>query len=282
MNILVTGYSGQLGFDIVNELNKRNIKCLGIDINDLDLTDENAVKDFFDDNKWSHIIHCAAYTAVDKAESCEDLCRRVNVDGTRYLVEQCKKYNMPMMYFSTDYVYGGEGSEPYKVGDQIKPLGVYAKTKYEGELEVSKLDKYFIIRTSWVFGNNGNNFINTMMKLSEDHKELRIVYDQVGSPTYTIDLAKLSCDMILTDKYGVYHASNEGYVSWADYAREIFKLANLDVNVINVTTEEYNAKAMRPKNSRLDKSKLTEMGFDRLPDWKDALKRYMIQKGWYK
>lgn len=282
MNILVTGFSGQLGFDIVNELKKRNIECCGVDINELDLTDENAVKDFFNDNKWTHIIHCAAYTAVDKAESCPDLCRKVNVDGTRYLVEQCKKYNMTMMYFSTDYVYGGDGNEPYKVGDPIKPLGVYAKTKYEGELEVSKLDNYFIIRTSWVFGNNGNNFINTMMKLSETHKELSVVNDQIGSPTYTIDLAKLSCDMIVTDKYGIYHASNEGYVSWADFAREIFKLANLDVNVINVTTEEYNATALRPKNSRLDKSKLTEMGFNRLPDWKDALKRYMIEKGWLK
>lgn len=282
MNILVTGFSGQLGFDIVNELKKRNIECQGVDILDLDLTDEKAVEDFFSDKNFTHIIHCAAYTAVDKAETCEDICRKVNVDGTRYLVSQCKKYDMTMMYFSTDYVYGGDGNEPYKVGDSIKPLGVYAKTKYEGELEVIKLDKYFIIRTSWVFGNNGTNFINTMMKLSDNHKELRVVSDQIGSPTYTVDLAKLSCDMISTDKYGIYHASNEGYVSWADFAREIFRLADKDIQVIDVTTEEYHAKAMRPKNSRLDKSKLTEMGFSRLPDWKDALKRYMIGKGWLK
>ena len=186
------------------------------------------------------------------------------------------------MYFSTDYVYGGEGNETYKVGDQINTLVVYAKTKYEGEWEIFKLDKYFIIRTFWVFGNNGNNFINTMMKLSENHRELRVVVDQIGSPTYTVDLAKLSCDMILTDKYGIYHASNEGYVSWADFAREIFKLANIDIYIIDVTTEEYNATAMSPKNSRLDKSKLIEMGFDKLPDWKDAMKRYMIGKGWLK
>ena len=282
MNILVTGFGGQLGYDIIKELESRNIPCKGIDIQDLDLTDEAAVNNFFSDNKYTHLIHCAAWTAVDKAEENEALCRKVNVDGTRYLAAQCKKYNMPMMYFSTDYVYGGEGNEPYKIGDKINPLGVYAKTKYEGELEVSKLDKYFIIRTSWVFGNNGNNFINTMMKLSENHNELKVVCDQIGSPTYTIDLAKLSCDMIVTDKYGVYHASNEGYISWADFAREIFKYANLNVNVINVTTEEYNAKAMRPKNSRLDKSKLTEMGFSRLPDWQDALHRYMTIKGWIK
>ena len=282
MNILVTGFGGQLGYDIIKELESRNIPCKGIDIQDLDLTDEAAVNNFFSDNKYTHLIHCAAWTAVDKAEENEALCRKVNVDGTKYLAEQCKKYNMPMMYFSTDYVYGGEGNEPYKIGDKINPLGVYAKTKYEGELEVSKLDKYFIIRTSWVFGNNGNNFINTMMKLSENHNELKVVCDQIGSPTYTIDLAKLSCDMIVTDKYGVYHASNEGYISWADFAREIFKYANLNVNVINVTTEEYNAKAMRPKNSRLDKSKLTEMGFSRLPNWQDALHRYMTIKGWIK
>ena len=282
MKVLVTGFNGQLGFDIVNQLKKINIDCVGIDKSELDITDENAVNVFFDSCKYTHIIHCAAWTAVDDAETNEDLCKKVNVDGTRYLVNICKKYNLTMMYFSTDYVYGGIGDEPYKIGDPINPLGVYAKTKYQGELEVQTLDKYFIIRTSWVFGNNGKNFINTMIDLSKKYNEIKVVCDQIGSPTYTIDLSKLACDMIQTDKYGIYHASNEGFVSWSNFAREIFKLADINVSVIDVSTEEYNSKAKRPKNSRLDKSKLVDNGFDRLPEWQDALKRYLDVKGWLK
>ena len=275
--ILVTGFAGQLGHDIVHELKKRNISAFGIDKDELDITDENAVNNFFIDNKFSHIIHCAAWTAVDKAEdeSLKKVVYDVNVNGTKYIMQNCEKFDIPMMYFSTDYVFGGEGDKPFKVGDKVNPLGYYATTKYLGEEEVRKLKKYFIIRISWAFGKNGTNFIKTMIELSKKHKELNVVCDQIGSPTYMKDLAILASDMILTDKYGTYHATNEGYVSWADFAREIFRQKNLDVKVNDVTTEEYNAKAKRPKNSRLDKSKLDMEGFNRLPTWQDALSRFL-------
>ena len=277
VKILVTGNAGQLGFDIVNELSKRNIEAVGIDKTDLDITDEKAVDNFFVNNAFSHVIHCAAWTAVDKAEEKENekLVYDVNVNGTKYIMKNCLKYDMPMMYFSTDYVFGGEGDKPFKVDDKVNPLGKYALTKYLGEEEVRKLKKYFIIRISWAFGKNGSNFIKTMLNLSKNHKELNVVSDQVGSPTYMKDLAVLASDMILTNKYGTYHATNEGYVSWADFAREIFKLKNINIKVNDVTTEEYNAKAKRPKNSRLDKTKLDIEGFNRLPTWQDALDRFL-------
>ena len=275
--ILVTGFAGQLGHDIVHELEKRNIDAFGIDKNELDITDEKAVDDFFINNVFSHVIHCAAWTAVDKAEEKENeqLVYDVNVNGTKHIMKNCLKYDMPMMYFSTDYVFGGEGDKPFKVDDKVNPLGKYALTKYLGEEEVRKLKKYFIIRISWAFGKNGSNFIKTMLNLSKNHKELNVVSDQVGSPTYMKDLAVLASDMILTNKYGTYHATNEGYVSWADFAREIFKLKNINIKVNDVTTEEYNAKAKRPKNSRLDKTKLDIEGFNRLPTWQDALDRFL-------
>ena len=282
MRILVTGAQGQLGSDIVSELEKRKIEYIATDINILDIIDKNAVDNFFDTNGPTHVIHCAAYTAVDKAEEDENICRKVNVDGTANLVEACRRLNLPMMYFSTDYIFGGEGDKPYKIDSIANPLGVYAKTKYEGELKVVTLDKFFIVRISWVFGKNGNNFINTMIRLSEERDELKVVDDQIGSPTYTKDLSVLVCDMIQTDKYGIYHASNEGYVSWYDFAKEIFRLTGKTTKVIPVSTEEYNAKAHRPKNSRLDKSKLLEMGFNLLPTWQDALKMYLQEKKWIK
>ena len=282
MRILVTGAQGQLGSDIIAELDKRKIEYIATDINMLDITDKNSVDNFFDNNGPTHVIHCAAYTAVDKAEEDENICRKVNVDGTANLVEASRRLNLPLMYFSTDYIFGGEGDAPYKIDDPANPLGVYAKTKYEGELKVVTLDKFFIIRISWVFGKNGNNFINTMMRLSEERDELKVVNDQIGSPTYTKDLSVLVCDMIQTDKYGIYHASNEGFVSWYDFAKKIFELTGKTTKVLPVSTEEYNAKAHRPKNSRLDKSKLVEMGFNPLPTWQDALQRYLKEKKWLK
>lgn len=273
--VLVTGATGQLGSDIVKELNSRGIHNIGIGSADLDITDDEAVFNFFNSYKFSYVIHCAAYTKVDMAEDDKDTNYSINVHGTSNIVSQCYKYNIPMMYFSTDYIFGGDGDKPYKEDDKANPLGEYANAKYQAEQEVKKLNRYYIVRISWVFGKNGNNFIKTMIKLSETKKELNIVSDQIGSPTYTVDLASAVSDMIGTEKYGVYHLTNEGYVSWADFAREIFKKINKDIVVHDVTTEEYNAKAKRPKNSRLDKSKYLNAGFKKMPTWQDALDRYL-------
>ena len=275
--VLITGARGQLGYDLVKELKSRNIKYLATDSDDLDITNEAKVISFFKGHNISCVIHSAAFTQVDRAEDEKELNHKINVDGTANIVNECMKYDIPMVYFSTDYVFGGEGNKPYCEDDEAKPLGEYAKSKYEGELLVRKLTKYFIVRISWVFGINGNNFIKTMLRLSETKKELNVVSDQIGSPTYTVDLSKLIIDMIKTDKYGVYHATNEGFVSWSDFAREIFKKANKSVIVHDVTTEEYNAKALRPKNSRLSKTKLVENGFNKLPTWQDALDRFLIE-----
>ena len=261
----------------MKELESRNIKYLATDYDNLDITDDIKVSKFFSEHNISCVIHSAAFTQVDKAEEEKELTHKINVIGTSNIVNECMKKDIPMVYFSTDYIFGGEGDKPYSEDDKANPLGEYAKSKYEGELLVKKLKKYFIIRISWVFGINGKNFIKTMLQLSETKKELNIVSDQIGSPTYTVDLSKLVADMIQTDKYGVYHATNEGFVSWADFAREIFKRANVDVVVHDVTTEEYNAKALRPKNSRLNKSKLVENGFNKLPSWQDALDRFLIE-----
>lgn len=275
--ILVTGCKGQLGYDIANELEKRGIEPIRSDINEMDITDINSVSSFIKSNNPDAVIHCAAYTAVDKAEENEAVCMKVNVDGTQNIANVCKELDIPMMYFSTDYVFNGEGEEAFKVFDKTGPISIYGKSKLLGENALrDTLKKFFIIRISWAFGVNGNNFIKTMLNLSNTHNELKIVGDQIGSPTYTYDLAILCCDMIVTEKYGIYHATNEGYVSWADFAKEIFKQANKDVKVVPVTTEEYGiSKAKRPKNSRLDKSSLDINGFERLPKWEDALKRYL-------
>ena len=273
--VLVTGATGQLGSDIVDELNKSNIDNIGIGSAELDITDEEAVSDFFNSHNISYVIHCAAYTKVDLAEDEKDLNYEINVHGTKNLVIECRKKNIPLVFFSTDYIFGGDGDKPFKEDDEANPLCEYAIAKYKAEQEVKKLEKYFIIRISWVFGKNGNNFVKTMIKLSDTKNELNVVSDQIGSPTYTIDAAKAVVDMINTDKYGTYHLTNEGYVSWADFAREIFKKTNKSVKVNNVTTEAYNAKARRPKNSRLDKSKYINAGFKKMPTWQDALDRYL-------
>lgn len=283
MKILVTGYNGQLGHDIVELAKREGIEAIGLTSEDMDITDRQKVEEVMTKYKdVDAMIHCAAWTAVDKAEDEVEACRKVNRDGTQNIVDMCRKFDIPMMYFSTDYVFDGEGDKPWKVDDHKDPLNVYGETKYEGEKIVETLPKYFIIRISWVFGVNGNNFINTMIRLGKEHEEVSVVSDQVGSPTYTKDLAKLALDMIQTDHYGVYHATNQGYCSWYDFACEIFKQMNMDVKVKPVTSDAFPTKAKRPKNSRMDQTCLTENGFDLLPTWQDALKDYLVAKGFKK
>lgn len=278
MKVLVTGTKGQLGFDVCNELTKRGIENKGIDRDECDITNKQAVLDYIYNYAPDVVIHCAAYTAVDRAESEEHVCRRVNRDGTEYIALACKTINAKMVYISTDYVFDGAGDRFFEVDDATGPLNIYGLTKLEGEEQVRKiLDKYFIVRISWVFGVNGNNFINTMLRLAGGNKELKIVSDQIGSPTFTYDLAPLICDMIETEKYGIYHATNEGICSWAEFAEHIFRVAGQNVLVHHITTEEYPTKALRPKNSRLSKKSLDDNGFKRLPDWKDAVERYIKQ-----
>jgi len=275
--ILVTGVNGQLGFDVVKELERRNIECLGIDIKDLDITDSNATYEYISKLKPKCVIHCAAYTAVDRAEDEEEICNKVNVYGTENIAKACRNIDAKMIYISTDYVFDGQGNEEFEVDGNIKPLSVYGKTKYEGELKVKEiLDKYFIVRISWVFGVNGNNFIKTMLRLGKEKESLNVVCDQIGSPTYTFDLAPLLCDMAISEKYGVYHATNEGLCSWSEFASEIMKKADLNCKINSIPTSEYPTKAARPFNSRLSKKSLIDNGFNLLPTWEDALDRYLI------
>lgn len=279
MKVLVTGVKGQLGFDVCRELDKRNIENRGIDRDDCDITDENAVLDYIKSYTPDVVVHCAAYTAVDRAEDEKEICYNVNVKGTEYIARACKEIDAKMVYISTDYVFEGVGETAYEIDDKAAPDNTYGITKYQGEEAVRKiLHKYFIIRISWVFGINGSNFINTMMKLGESRSELNVVADQIGSPTFTYDTAPLICDMIATEKYGTYHATNEGYCSWADLAEYIFSVTGQKVLVHHIKSEEYPTKASRPKNSRLSKSSLDKAGFKRLPDWKDAVKRYINEK----
>lgn len=279
MRILVTGVKGQLGFDVVNELKKNNIEAVGVDIEEMDITDVAAVKKVITESKVDGVIHCAAYTAVDAAEDNEEICRKINAGGTKNIADVCKELDIKMMYISTDYVFNGQGETPWQPDcKDYKPLNVYGQTKLEGELAVSEtLDKYFIVRIAWVFGVNGKNFIKTMLNVGKTHDTVTVVNDQIGTPTYTYDLARLLVDMIQTDKYGYYHATNEGgYISWYDFTCEIYKQAGYTTKVVPVTTAEYGvSKAARPFNSRLDKSKLVENGFKPLPTWQDALARYL-------
>ena len=278
MKILVTGYNGQLGYDVVKRGEKQGLEMQGIGIEDLDITNEAAVYEFVDKVKPDAIIHCAAYTAVDKSEDDKYLCWNVNVEGTKYLATAAKKLNAKFVYISTDYVFDGEGTHAFVENDTPNPVGYYGLTKYEGEKVVrSLIDKNFIVRISWVFGINGNNFIKTMLRLGETRNELNVVGDQIGSPTYTYDLARLLVDMVVTEKYGTYHATNEGFCSWAEFAQEIFEIAGQDVKVNSITTEEYPTRAVRPKNSRMSKQKLIDNGFEPLQDWKKATKHYITQ-----
>ena len=276
MKVLVTGVKGQLGYDVVRELEKRQIEAVGVDVEEMDITDAAQVETVIRNVNPDAVIHCAAYTAVDAAEDNEELCRRVNAQGTENVAKVCQEMDLKMMYISTDYVFDGQGTRPWEPDDERDPLNVYGQTKYEGELAVEKyVEKFFIVRIAWVFGVNGKNFIKTMLNLGKIHDKLTVVNDQTGSPTYTYDLARLLADMIQTDKYGRYHATNEGICTWYEFACEIFRQAGMDVEVAPVTSDEYPAKAKRPANSRMSKKKLDENGFGRLPSWQDALKRYL-------
>ena len=299
MKIFVTGVGGQLGHDVVNQLVSRGIEAIGSDIaptysgiadgtavtaapyEQLDITDGAAVAAVLERHCPDAVIHCAAWTAVDAAEDAENIekVRNINALGTAHIANTCKALGCKLMYISTDYVFNGQGETPWQPDcKEYQPLNVYGQTKLEGELAVSgTLTNYFIVRIAWVFGKNGNNFIKTMLNVGKKYPTLRVVNDQIGTPTYTLDLARLLADMIVTDRYGYYHATNEGgYISWYDFAKEIFRQAGMDTQVTPVTTEEYGlSKAARPFNSRLDKNKLTQQGFVPLPTWQDALGRYL-------
>ena len=303
MKVFVTGVGGQLGHDVMNELAKRGHEGIGSDIAarysgmedgtavcampyvQLDITDREAVEKVLSEAAPDAVIHCAAWTAVDAAEEAENVprVRMINADGTRNIAAACRGLDCRMMYISTDYVFDGQGTEPWKPDcTAYAPLNVYGQTKLEGELAVREaLEKYFIVRIAWVFGRNGKNFIKTMLNVGRTHGSVRVVNDQIGTPTYTYDLARLLVDMIETEKYGCYHATNEGgYISWYDFCCEIYRQAGLKTEVIPVTTAEYGlSRAARPFNSRLDKTKLVENGFTPLPDWRDALERYLRQEG---
>ncbi len=276
MKILVTGANGQLGFDVCRELKNRKIEYKGTCRTDFDLSNEEETYNYVIEYGPDIIIHCAAWTAVDKAEDEVEVAKQVNENGTRAIAKACKELDAKMVYISTDYVFPGVGDRFYEPEDETAPLGVYGKTKLGGENAVKELlDRYFIVRISWVFGIHGNNFVKTMLRLAETRNELSVVCDQIGSPTYTADVAPLLCDMAESEKYGVYHATNEGVCSWAEFAEEIFRLRYKNVNVSHILTSEYPTRARRPLNSRLSKEKLVKNGFAKLPHWKNALSRYL-------
>ena len=282
MKVLVTGVKGQLGYDVMNELARRGYEGVGVDVAEMDITDSEAVEKVMTEVQPDKVVHCAAWTAVDAAEDNQEVCHKVNVDGTANIAKMCGKLDIPMVYISTDYVFDGQGTRPWEPDDERHPLNVYGQSKYEGELAVEELvEKFFTVRIAWVFGVNGKNFIKTMLRIGKERGAASVVDDQIGSPTYTYDLARLLVDMIQTDKYGRYHATNEGLCSWYEFACEIFRAAGMDVKVTPVHSDEYPAaKAKRPMNSRMSKEKLTENGFERLPEWKDAVARYLKEITW--
>lgn len=285
MKILVTGVKGQLGFDVVKELEKRGYEAIGVDIEEMDITDEESVNRLFSKESPEVVVHCAAWTAVDAAEDEENISKvfAVNKTGTEYIATACKKINAKLLFLSTDYVFDGQGEEPWQTEDARNPLNVYGQSKAEAEIAIQKImEKYFIVRISWVFGKNGKNFVKTMLNLGKTHDKITVVNDQVGSPTYTYDLARLLVDMAESDKYGIYHVANEGeFISWYDFTVEIMKQAGkIDdkynhVEIIPVGSEQYPSKAKRPSNSRMEKGKLKEKGFEPLPVWQDAVARYI-------
>ena len=277
MKVLVTGVKGQLGYDVVRELQSRGHGAIGVDIEEMDVTDETAVSRVMEETAPEAVIHCSAFTAVDRAEEERELCYKVNVEGTENIAKMCQKLGCKMLYLSTDYIFSGEGQRPWEPEDTPSPLNAYGQSKYQGEVALRQyVDKYFIVRISWVFGINGNNFIKTMLRLGKENGAVKVVDDQIGSPTYTFDLAKLLVDMIETEQYGAYHATNEGLCSWYEFAKEIFQEANMkEVTVTPVSSEEFPVKAKRPKNSRMSKEKLVQNGFSLLPSWQDAVKRYI-------
>lgn len=278
MKVLVTGATGQLGTDISKELEKREIEYAGINSRDCDITSLKAVERVISNISPEIIIHCAAYTAVDKAEEEAEKCYMINGKGTENVVKVCKELGITLVYISTDYVFDGTGERPWRVDDERFPMSVYGKSKYMGEKAVEEiLKKYFIIRVSWIYGKHGSNFVKAILKKSETEPCIKVVADQIGTPTYTADIAKTIVEIIKTDKYGVYHVANEGYCSWYEFARSVFEKVGRDVEVLPIASEEYSAKAKRPLNSRLDKSVLVENGFSLLPSWEDALERFLAE-----
>ena len=279
MKILVTGVRGQLGHDVLEELEKRHIEAVGVNSDEMDIRDRESVDKVIDSIHPNAVIHCAAWTAVDAAEDETSACDAVNISGTEYIAEACRRNNAVMMYFSTDYVFDGEGDKSWKPEDKTAPIGAYGRSKCLGEEAVRRIlpDQHFIIRLQWVYGINGKNFVKTMLRLAETRDTLTVVSDQVGGPSYTRDIARLACDMIVTDRYGTYHAANTGYCSWYEFAKAIFKEAGRDVKVVPVSSDAYPTKAKRPHNSRLDTSKLSKEGFKELPPWQDALHRFMAE-----
>lgn len=276
MRVLVTGSKGQLGYDVIRLLRLDNIESLGIDRNEVDITNQEMIEEFILSYKPSVVIHCAAYTAVDKAEDEKEVCHTINVLGTRYIAEACKKVNAKMVYISTDYVFDGDGEIPFEVTDKPNPINYYGKSKFEGELEVQRiLNSHFIVRVSWVFGINGNNFVKTMLKLAKERDEISVVADQIGSPTYTYDLAGFLIQMIKTEKYGIYHATNDGYCSWYDFACEIFIQAGINIKVNPINTAAYPTKAKRPGNSKMSKARMHENFSFRFPTWQRALEVFI-------
>lgn len=276
MKVLVTGVNGQLGYELVKELkNKGYTDILAVDKDEMDITNKDMVNKVIKNYHPDVIFHCAAWTAVDKAEDEKEACYNVNVNGTKYISEAAKDIDAKLIYISTDYVFDGTKEGLYEIDDEVNPKSVYGETKYQGEELVRQNNlKHFIVRISWVFGINGNNFVKTMLRLAETRNELTVVADQFGSPTYTVDLAKLLVEMSETEKYGTYHANNEGYCNWAEFAEYIFKVNDKEVNVKHITSEEYPQKAYRPRNSKLSKQSLDDNGFNRLPSWEDAVERY--------
>ena len=279
MKVLVTGASGQLGSDVMEQLIARGHTAVGADIDEMDISDRESVDQFITAVQPDAVIHCAAWTDVDLAEEFPEPCRRANATGTANVASVCAKLDCKLLYLSTDYVFGGGGEQPWKPDCcDFAPCNVYAQTKLEGEqaIRAAGVEKFFIVRIVWAFGENGKNFVKHMLDAARTAHTIRVVSDQVGTPTYTVDLARLLIDMIETDKYGYYHATNEGpYVSWYEYACEIYRQAGLDVQLVPVTTAEFGGKAPRPRNSRVDRSKLTECGFTPLPDWRDAVARFL-------
>ena len=278
-NILVTGSTGQLGSDVVKELLKRGYSTLSPNRSELNLCSEDNIRNYILNSNCEAIVHCAAYTQVDKAEDEKDLCIKINATATKHIAKCAKILDIPMIYISTDYVFDGTKDGKYTENDETNPINIYGESKLAGEKYVQEiLDKYYIVRTSWVFNINGKNFIETMLRLSKANNLLSIVNDQIGSPTYTKDLSRLLVDMLETSKYGLYHATNEGYCSWYEFANTIFKLANINIDIKAINSNEYASRAKRPMNSKLSKDKLIEYGFKPLPHWEDALKDYLIRR----
>lgn len=279
MRIIVTGSSGQLGSDVVAELIKNDCEVIRADLPKIDITDKAAVNELISSSQADGVIHCAAFTNVDLAETEKEKCQSINIDGTFNLAEACQKHSVKLLYISTDYVFDGNGDKPFEIDSPKNPCNFYGLSKLGGEEAIiENCSKAFIVRISWVFGENGKNFVKTMLRLSEERNEISVVNDQIGSPTYTKDLAKLLCNMIFSDKYGIYHATNEGYCSWAEFASKIMEISGSSTKIIPISSDDYKTAAVRPKNSRLSKESLDRNGFSRLPGWEDALRRYLLNE----